>query len=150
MNILRLLKRTPDVAVLLLANHANGTALSPSNARVVGIEAVGELETVAIIEARNDGSDLVNDPSIAQPYSGSQRFTYNRLRLSDFFGSTLRLPLRAPTNSQNIVEMLSINSGIVFDEHDIQDARFDGDVFTLHAGPNSRRWVGSLTIRLSD
>lgn len=150
MDTLKLLKRSPDVALLLIANELYGLSLTPDNSRVIAIEPGAGNQTVAVIEAHYDGDDQANDPSVADPYTGQLRVPFDRLALSDIFGDPIDIPLRTPTNTNSVLDVLSIKSKIVFDDNDFALQRLEGTTVVLAAKAESRRWVGSLTLRLSE
>ena len=150
MDALRLLKRTPDVALILIANELYGLSLTPQNSRVVSVAAGEGKRGTATIEAHYDGTDEINDPSRADPYEGQLKVPFDRLELSDIFGNSIDVPLTSPTNTEAILDILSRNTKIVFDDNDFALERLTGSEVVITAKPESRRWVGSLTLRLSE
>jgi len=148
METLRLLKRSPETALLLLANKKHGISLSPDNSRVVSIEPAAGKRAIAVIQAYTNTKDEFRDPGLNEPYSGSFRFPFDRLDLADIFGDTVDTPLTSPSNTEAVLDILTKESKIVFDNHDFEFVRLEGTEAQLVASAHSRRWVGSITIRL--
>lgn len=140
---LRLLKHSPSVALLIMANNYHNLQLRSEYARVINPVAVDETTTTVTIETFDSKNDYI--PNL---YSGNLTFTYKRLRLEDIFGD-MKLNLTPPLTVAGVVQNLSSCSGVEFTEDDYVNALVEGETFVLQSKPESLRWVGAVTIVLN-
>lgn len=150
MDIYSLLRMSPDKALLVMANETHGLSLTPSNSRIIDITPESGNVAVASIEAYYDGSEGLEIPVESDLYTGVLRHRFNRLDLTELFGSPLRIALKPPTNTAAILEVINKSSGIVFDSNDFDVLIVEEDTFEMVPRATSRRWVGTLTIELSE
>jgi hypothetical protein len=140
----KLLKYTPEEALLLIANDSLGTSLSPDNAiieKIVGISGTLTECTVA-------GKVLLAG-NCANSYEKQSVFMFNRLDLETVFGNPFEILGALPTTVNNVLKQITKTSGIVFDENDFEDGVLNTTPITLLPSSSSRRWIGQLDIVLT-
>ncbi len=150
LNTLSLLKLTPTEALMVIGNESLGLSMSPSNCVVENILGMGGRLTEVTVKAHYDGSRPINTDAIANPYEGSATFIMNRLDLSTIFGNGFAVKSSQYTTTGNILMAITDKTGIVFDEHDFENLTVDSTSVVLVAKPESRRWVGEVTITLNE
>lgn len=140
----RLLKFSPDDAVLMMANQVLGTYLRPEIARVGAVLALEGRRTLVPIEVLD-----VTPEMIQNPYDGTFQLEYNRYDLTEVFGRIL-IEASLPTTVDNLIRTLSQKTGIVFDKDDFSNEVVDTASYTLIANPGSKRWVGDVEIQIDE
>lgn len=140
---LRLLKFSPSVALLIMANNHHNLHLRTEYAKVGPPVAITEDITEVVIESFDSKNDF-----IPTPYSGSFTFRYRRLNVAEVMGE-LRLNLTPPLTVGGILASIAQQTGCVIDEDDFENALIETDTFDLVAKPTSLRWVGQTTVVLN-
>lgn len=140
---LRLLKFSPSVALLIMANNHHNLHLREEYARVGVPVAITEDITEVVIESFDSKNDF-----IPTPYTGSFTYRYRRLSVAEVFGE-LRLNLTPPLTVKGILDNISRLTGVVLEEDDFENALIETDTFELVAQPTSLRWVGQTTVVLN-
>lgn len=140
----QLLKLPPLSALLILINESLKLRLNPNQIKATKVVKAGETKTVVTLEAFKPVSTFS-----PQLYTGRQDFTYDRLRLQDVFGTQFRvaLPLRATV--EDVLRLLTANTGIAFDDNDFEKAIVNVTPYRLKPKAGSLRWVGELQLVLS-
>lgn len=141
---LRLLKYDPAVALLIMANNDFNINLAPQYAKVSEPTALGEFLTSVDIVTHPS-----NDPGIFRQVTGQINYRFNRIHVSDVFGS-MRLDVTPPATVLGIMQNLARASGLVITEDDFENGLVDTESFVLRAKPQSLRWVGETTVMLND
>lgn len=150
LNTLNLLRLTPTEALMVIGNESLGLSMSPSNCVVENILGMGGRLTEVTVKAQYDGSRPINSDAVANPYEGSVTFIMNRLDLGDVFGNVFVVKSNRYTTIGNLLMAITNKTGIVFDEHDFENTTVDSTSVVLTAKPESRRWVGEVTITLNE
>lgn len=138
--VIRLLKFTPEEAILMVANKEMNTHLRPEIAQVGEVISLGGLRTKVRIHSLD-----VKPEMIQNPYSGITELEYNRYDLSSIFDVILS-DIEVPTTVQSVLDRITESTGILFDEHDFVNERIVDEEYWLTAAPDSRRWVGSVKV----
>jgi hypothetical protein len=126
--------------------------LYPGSTRLVEFAAIGPKRTRIKIEA-----DRSTDATNSMPEVTLTEFTYDRLRLQEFFALSPVINIEGlylPITTQTIVEILAERTGIFFtlDDfiHEELKAYTGNNNYTLVANPKSLRWTGFLQIKLTN
>jgi hypothetical protein len=141
---LRLLKHDPTVALLILANNHLNLRMMPQGISVSAPTAIGGTLTEVTFTAHESV-----DEYIETRYTGSFRYRYNRLNVSDYFAG-LALEVSPPVTVRGVMNNLALASGLVITDDDFENALVEGSSFELKASVNSLRWVGSTTVVLDE
>lgn len=138
--VIRLLKFTPDEALLMLANMEMNTHLRPEIARVGEVIPLEGSRTKVRIHSLDVKPDMIQNP-----YSGITELEYNRYDLSSIFDVIL-FDTGVPTTVNSVIERITQSTGIQFDDHDFVNERISVDEYWLTAAPGSKRWVGAVKV----
>lgn len=144
LEVKRLLKFTPDEAIIMMANSNLNTQLRSEIVRVgevIPLDGLRARVTVTSIDAQYD--------MIQNPYVGRHTLEYSRYDLAEVFGQ-LFIDVKLPTTVYNILDYITDRTGIVFDDNDFNNGVIEDTEFTLYAKSNSKRWVGGVKIILTD
>lgn len=143
-DIKRLLRFTPDEAILMLANERMKTYLRPEISKVSQLKAISGSRTQVLIESKDVHLDMVQNP-----YIGASVLEYNRYDLTVTFG-TITSDLQVPTTVESLLATIHKATGIVFTKDDFENDSIETKEFWLIASPNSKRWVGAVKVTFDD
>jgi len=139
----RLLKFTPEEAILMMANKTLNTYLRPEIAVIDHIEAIDGKRTKAYITVLDVKPDMIQNP-----YAGGIVLEYNRYDIGEILGQIL-IDIPPPTTIRNVIDIVSKQTGIIFTDDDFVNGRIDESTFILEAAETSKRWVGTLSVILN-
>lgn len=140
----RLLKFTPDEAIIMMANSELNTYLRPEIVRVGEPTSLGGKLTQITIESIDKDYEMIQNP-----YVGLRTLEYSRYDLTEVFDQLI-IDTKLPTTIGNILEYITYRTGILFDTNDFDNGVITESEFTLVAKAESKRWVGSVNVVVSD
>lgn len=117
--------------------HVKGITYTPS----------GDVELTLFETPTRGDTDL-------RPDMGEKTFTVQRFSLNDQFPDPIEVRLGGleyPITTNELVEVLSITTGVYFTSRDVVGRRWAtppaNDEFVINAHPESIRWLGSITVK---
>lgn len=143
-DIKRLLRFTPDEAILMLANEKMNTYLRPEISKVSQLKVISGSRTQVLIESRD-----IHPAMIQNPYIGASVLEYSRYDLTAVFGAVVS-DLQVPTSVESLLEAIHKATGIVFTKEDFNNEAIETKEFWLNASPSSKRWIGSVKVTFDD
>lgn len=150
-----LLATPPWEALINVVNHRYVLGLDPNTTRLVAFTPVSGTTTDVTLSASRTSAAWNLLPAFDQ-----QTFGYERLDLATHYpDGTVTLDPTGWTTSADMVDALSNQTGVVFDDRDFTHEELpwvndDGTVETvpetyqLSAGPWSLRWIGRVVVTL--
>jgi len=138
----RYVKYPPSEGFLIMVNDAFNLRLRPEFAKASVIESDG-VNAVALIETFATTNEM-----IPRAHTGSLKVRYKRLQMSEWFTAT-RLPVKAPTNSSVILDLLRRNDSFYLTADDLVPNNEIANNGNVVAATSSLFWTGSFKVELA-
>ena len=150
-DVRRYMGMDPWLALVTLISDRTYLNLEPNNCELLELESLGGLATRVVIGTNHGNSSA----QLLPPLPKQLEYTFDRLNPDSFFRTAdealVVVGLTLPTNTQAILDRLSVQKEVVFDPDDFESVEVTsfGSV-TLTSKPQSLRWVGTLTLTLAN
>lgn len=150
-DVRRYMGMDPWLALVTLISDRTYLNLEPNNCELLELESLGGLATRVVIGTNRGNSSA----QLLPPLPKQLEYTFDRLNPDSFFRTAdealVVVGLTLPTNTQAILDRLSVQKEVVFDPDDFESVEVTsfGSV-TLTSKPQSLRWVGTLTLTLAN
>lgn len=129
------------------SQYGGGYALGLTDVKDVSYLSNNDVELTLYETPSRGDSDI-------RPAIEDRTFTVKRFSLNDQFPDPIDVrlgPLELPVTTNELIEVLSITTGIHFTAQDIVGTRWVttpvDSTFVMHASPHSLRWFGSIALK---
>ncbi|ARV77299.1 virion structural protein [Pseudomonas phage Noxifer] len=147
----RYLSMDPWAGLITMISDRTYLGLEPTTCTLASMEDLGGLSTRITINTNRGESSA----QLMEPLPKQLEYTFTRLDPNAYYktGTTPLLVdnLRLPTNTEAILQRLSVIKGDVFDVDDFEQVDVTAyGVVTIQSKPDSLRWKGPLTLTVTN